>query len=118
MTSATSSGEAPRPPNSRGQLTPTQRPSARRACQARPHALRPLADRLAPDALRRLRYALALTFGAEAVIVGAEDSVAAQVRALFAAGATDVWAAPFAVGDDAAASRARTRALLASLARD
>ena len=33
------------------------------------HALRPLADRLAPDALRRLRYALALTFGAEAVIV-------------------------------------------------
>ena len=55
---------------------------------------------------------------AEAVIVGAEDSVAAQVRALFEAGATDVWAAPFAVGDDAAASRARTRALLASLARD
>lgn len=55
---------------------------------------------------------------AEAVIVGAEDSAAAQVRALFEAGATDVWAAPFPVGDDAAASRARTRALLASLARD
>jgi F420-dependent oxidoreductase-like protein len=54
---------------------------------------------------------------AEAVIVGAEDSVAAQVRALFEAGATDVWAAPFPVGDDPAASRARTRALLASLAR-
>jgi F420-dependent oxidoreductase-like protein len=54
---------------------------------------------------------------AEAVIVGAEDSVAAQVRALFEAGATDVWAAPFPVGDDAAASRARTRALLAGLAR-
>jgi alkanesulfonate monooxygenase SsuD/methylene tetrahydromethanopterin reductase-like flavin-dependent oxidoreductase (luciferase family) len=52
----------------------------------------------------------------EAVIVGDEDSVAAQVRALFEAGATDVWAAPFPVGDDAAASRARTRALLASLA--
>ena len=33
------------------------------------HALRPLADRLPPDALRRLRYALTLTFGAEAVIV-------------------------------------------------
>ena len=55
---------------------------------------------------------------AEAVIVGDEDSVAAQVRALFEAGATDVWAAPFPVGDDAAASRARTRALLASLARE
>ena len=44
-------------------------------------------------------------------------SVAAQVRALFEAGATDVCAAPFPVGDDATASRARTRALLASLAR-
>jgi F420-dependent oxidoreductase-like protein len=54
---------------------------------------------------------------AEAVIVGDEDSVAAQVRALFEAGATDVWAAPFPAGGDAAASRARTRALLASLAR-
>jgi len=55
---------------------------------------------------------------AEAVIVGDEDSVTAQVRALFEAGATDVWAAPFPVGDDAAASRARTRALLSSLTRD
>jgi F420-dependent oxidoreductase-like protein len=55
---------------------------------------------------------------ADAVIVGDEDSVAAQVRALFEAGATDVWAAPFPVGDDASRSRARTRALLASLARD
>jgi alkanesulfonate monooxygenase SsuD/methylene tetrahydromethanopterin reductase-like flavin-dependent oxidoreductase (luciferase family) len=55
---------------------------------------------------------------ADAVIVGDEESVAAQVRALFAAGATDFWAAPFPVGDDPAGSRARTRALLASLARD
>ncbi|HTR94972.1 MAG TPA: TIGR03564 family F420-dependent LLM class oxidoreductase [Trebonia sp.] len=55
---------------------------------------------------------------AEAVIVGDEDSVTAQVRALFEAGATDVWAAPFPVGDDPAGSRARTRALLASLARE
>jgi F420-dependent oxidoreductase-like protein len=54
---------------------------------------------------------------AEAVIVGDEDSVTAQVLALFEAGATDLWAAPFPVGDDPAASRARTRALLASLAR-
>jgi len=42
---------------------------------------------------------------AEAVIVGDEDSVAAQVRALFEAGATDFWAAPFPVGGDPAASR-------------
>jgi F420-dependent oxidoreductase-like protein len=55
---------------------------------------------------------------AEAVIVGDEHSVAAQLRALFEAGATDVWVAPFPVGDDASASRARTRALLAGLARD
>jgi F420-dependent oxidoreductase-like protein len=54
---------------------------------------------------------------AEAAIVGDEDSVARQVRALFEAGATDVWTAPFPVGDDAGASRARTRALLADLAR-
>ena len=55
---------------------------------------------------------------AEAVLVGSEDSVAAQVRGLLEAGATDVWVAPFTVGDDAAASRARTRALLTSLARE
>jgi F420-dependent oxidoreductase-like protein len=54
---------------------------------------------------------------AEAAIVGDEDSVAAQIRALFEAGATDVWAAPFPVGDNASASRARTRALLVDLAR-
>lgn len=53
---------------------------------------------------------------AEAVIVGDEASVAAQIEALFAAGATDVWAAPFPVGDDRAASRTRTRALLKKLA--
>jgi F420-dependent oxidoreductase-like protein len=59
-----------------------------------------------------------VTSPAEAAIVGDEDSVARQIRALFEAGATDVSAAPFPVGDDARASRARTRALLASLARD
>lgn len=53
---------------------------------------------------------------AEAAIVGDEASVAAQIQALFDAGATDVWAAPFGVGDDRAASRARTRALLKDLA--
>jgi alkanesulfonate monooxygenase SsuD/methylene tetrahydromethanopterin reductase-like flavin-dependent oxidoreductase (luciferase family) len=53
---------------------------------------------------------------AEAVIVGNEESVTAQIAALFEAGATDVWAAPFPVGADRAASRARTRALLSHLA--
>jgi F420-dependent oxidoreductase-like protein len=54
---------------------------------------------------------------AEAAIVGDEESVASQIRALFEAGATDVWTAPFPVGGDLAASRARTRALLTDLAR-
>ncbi|HET6187117.1 MAG TPA: LLM class F420-dependent oxidoreductase, partial [Trebonia sp.] len=58
-----------------------------------------------------------ITTPAEAAIVGDEDSVTRQVLALFEAGATDVWSAPFPVGDDARASRARTRALLAGLAR-
>jgi alkanesulfonate monooxygenase SsuD/methylene tetrahydromethanopterin reductase-like flavin-dependent oxidoreductase (luciferase family) len=53
----------------------------------------------------------------EAVIVGDEESVADQITALFEAGATDVWAAPFPVGADRAASRSRTRALLGRLAR-
>jgi F420-dependent oxidoreductase-like protein len=53
---------------------------------------------------------------ADAAIVGDEAAVTARIEALFAAGATDVWAAPFPVGDDRAASRARTRALLQELA--
>jgi F420-dependent oxidoreductase-like protein len=57
-----------------------------------------------------------VTDPADAAIVGDEASVAAQVEALFAAGATDVWAAPFPVGDDRSASRSRTRALLKDLA--
>jgi len=52
---------------------------------------------------------------ADAAIVGDEESVTRQVRALFDAGATDFWAAPFPVGDRSV-SRARTRALLAALA--
>ena len=53
---------------------------------------------------------------AEAAIVGDEASVAAQITDLFEAGATDVWAAPYPVGEDSSASRARTRALLEELA--
>jgi F420-dependent oxidoreductase-like protein len=53
---------------------------------------------------------------ADAAIVGDEAAVTAQIEALFAAGATDVWAAGFPVGDDRSASRRRTRALLRELA--
>ena len=53
---------------------------------------------------------------ADAALVGTESEVSSQIEALFAAGATDVWAAPFAVGSDRSASRSRTRALLAELA--
>jgi F420-dependent oxidoreductase-like protein len=52
----------------------------------------------------------------DAAIVGDEAAVTRRIEALFAAGATDVWAAPFPVGDDRSASRARTRALLKELA--
>jgi alkanesulfonate monooxygenase SsuD/methylene tetrahydromethanopterin reductase-like flavin-dependent oxidoreductase (luciferase family) len=53
---------------------------------------------------------------ADAAIVGDERSVTAQIEALFEAGATDLWAAPYPVGDDRAASRERTRTLLKDLA--
>jgi F420-dependent oxidoreductase-like protein len=51
----------------------------------------------------------------DAAIVGDEASVTAQLEALLEAGATDIWAAPFPVGEDRSASRARTRALLKDL---
>src|SRR4051794_9421447 len=53
---------------------------------------------------------------ADAANVGDEASVTAQIQSLFDAGATDVWAAPFPVGDDRSESRRRTRALLKELA--
>jgi F420-dependent oxidoreductase-like protein len=53
----------------------------------------------------------------DAAIVGDEASVTAQITALFEAGATDVWAAPFPVGEDRSSSRRRTRDLLIELAR-
>jgi hypothetical protein len=52
---------------------------------------------------------------ADAAIIGDEASVTSQIEAVFDAGATDLWAAPFPVGDDGSASRARTRALLMEL---
>jgi F420-dependent oxidoreductase-like protein len=53
---------------------------------------------------------------AEAAIVGDEATVSARIDELFDAGATDVWAAIFPVGDDRSGSRQRTRALLRELA--
>ncbi|WP_319457331.1 MULTISPECIES: TIGR03564 family F420-dependent LLM class oxidoreductase [unclassified Mycobacterium] len=58
---------------------------------------------------------------ADVAVVGNEDSVRAQLEALIAAGATDVWAQPIAVGDDRdrrTASLRRTRELLSALARE
>jgi alkanesulfonate monooxygenase SsuD/methylene tetrahydromethanopterin reductase-like flavin-dependent oxidoreductase (luciferase family) len=52
---------------------------------------------------------------ATAAIVGDEPSVTSQLQALFEAGATDVWASVFTVGEDRAASRQRTRDLLIAL---
>jgi hypothetical protein len=52
---------------------------------------------------------------ADAAVFGDEASVTAQIQAILDAGATDMWAAVFPVGDDRDASRTRTRALLQSL---
>lgn len=52
---------------------------------------------------------------ADAAIVGDEASVARQLQGLLDAGATDIWAAIFPVGENGRASVARTRALLQSL---
>lgn len=68
-----------------------------------------------PNYQRLLERGGATSVG-DVAIVGDEARVAAQIEAVFAAGATDFWAAPVAVGDDRAASRARTRALLVDLA--
>ncbi len=70
-----------------------------------------------PNYARILRHG-GIEHSADACIVGNEEAVAAQLRALVDAGATDVWAAIFPVGDDRRASRARTRALLEQLVRE
>jgi F420-dependent oxidoreductase-like protein len=53
---------------------------------------------------------------ADAAIVGDEATVGGAIRALFDAGATDVWAAAFPVGADRRASRQRTTEVLRDLA--
>jgi len=52
---------------------------------------------------------------ADAAIVGNETAVRAQLQSLIDAGATDIWAAVFPVGDDRIASRRRTTDLLREL---
>jgi len=52
---------------------------------------------------------------ADAAIVGNEAAVRSQLQSLLDAGATDIWAAVFPVGDDRAASRRRTTELLQEL---
>ncbi|MBV9487309.1 MAG: TIGR03564 family F420-dependent LLM class oxidoreductase [Frankiaceae bacterium] len=66
---------------------------------------------------QRLMARGGVSSAADVAVVGNEESVAEQIRVLFDAGMTDLWAAPFAVGEDATGSRARTRALLSELAR-
>lgn len=64
---------------------------------------------------QRVLAAGGISSPAEAALVGDEQQVGDAIAALFAAGATEVWAAPFPVGDDRSASRRRTRALLRDL---
>jgi F420-dependent oxidoreductase-like protein len=65
---------------------------------------------------QRVLAAGGISSPAEAALVGDEDAVGSAIAVLFAAGVTDLWTAPFPVGDDRRASRARTRALLKDLA--
>jgi F420-dependent oxidoreductase-like protein len=69
-----------------------------------------------PNYARILRLG-GLERAADACIVGDEEAVADQIRALVAAGATDIWARPFPVGDNPEASRRRTLAVLEELVR-
>ena len=54
---------------------------------------------------------------ADAAIVGNESSVTSQLQSLLDAGATDIWAAVFPVGDDRRASMRRSKDLLQELVR-
>ena len=54
---------------------------------------------------------------AQLAAVGSESEVEKQLQRFADAGVTDLWPAPYPVGDDADASLRRTRALLAGLAR-
>ena len=56
-----------------------------------------------------------ITTPGEAVIVGDEQAVTDQLRELLDAGATELWLEVFAVGEDRAGSRSRTKDLLRGL---
>jgi hypothetical protein len=56
-----------------------------------------------------------LNHPADAAIVGDETSVRAQMQSLLDAGATDIWAAVFPVGEDGRTSMRRTTNLLREL---
>jgi len=55
------------------------------------------------------------TTPADAAIVGNEKAVRTQLQSLLDAGASDIWAAAFPVGDDRGASIRRTTDLLKEL---
>jgi alkanesulfonate monooxygenase SsuD/methylene tetrahydromethanopterin reductase-like flavin-dependent oxidoreductase (luciferase family) len=68
---------------------------------------------------QRVLNAAGLDTPADAAVVGDEKSVRNQLNALLKAGATDIWAATFAVGhtpDERVASLRRTKNLLRELA--
>jgi F420-dependent oxidoreductase-like protein len=67
------------------------------------------------DAYRRILELGGASTPADAAIVGNERSVRAQLQRLLDAGATDIWAAVFPVGDDRAKSLKRTTELLKEL---
>ena len=64
---------------------------------------------------KRILQAGGESTAADAAIVGDEASVTAQLRSLADAGATDIWAGIFPVGDDPEASVRRTYEVLAGL---
>jgi len=64
---------------------------------------------------QRILEAGGVSNAADAAIVGDEKSVETQLQSLLDAGATDIWAAIFPVGDDPSASIRRTRELLRGL---
>ncbi|MFF0014943.1 TIGR03564 family F420-dependent LLM class oxidoreductase [Streptomyces sp. NPDC005374] len=64
----------------------------------------------------RILHAGGATEPADAAIVGDEKSVSKQLTAVLDAGATDIWADVFPVGNDRSASRRRTMDLLRELA--
>ena len=80
----------------------------------RPRPVPPPVTKARPS-YRRVIELAGLSSAAETAIVGDEASVTAQLQSMLDAGATDIHAAIFPVGDDPKGSIRRTRALLARL---